>query len=122
MTVFRFEDLVVWQRSKSLAVAVHRVTEQGRFAHNFGSRDQVQRASISVLSNIAEGFERETRAEFARFLMIAKGSAGEVRSQLLAVELGYLTDDSASPLIGMSVEVTRMLVALRKSLRGPNHA
>ena len=107
----------------SLAVAVHRVTEQGRFAHNFGSRDQVQRASISVMSNIAEGFERETRAEFARFLMIAKGSAGEVRSQLyLAVELGYLTDDSASPLIGMSVEVTRMLVALRKSLRRPNHA
>ena len=122
MTVFRFEDLVVWQRSKSLAVAVHRVTEQGRFARNFGLRDQVQRASISVMSNIAEGFERETRAEFARFLMIAKGSAGEVRSQLLAVELGYLTDDSASPLIGMSVEVTRMLVALRKSLRRPNHA
>jgi four helix bundle protein len=118
--VWRFEDLTVWQRSKDLAVRVHQIAEEGSFARNRALRDQIQRASTSVMSNIAEGFERESRAEFARFLMIAKGSAGEVRSQVqLARELGYLRAEQATELSDLTLEVTKMIIALRKTLRPP---
>jgi four helix bundle protein len=118
MTVWRFEDLVVWQRAKELTLAVYTMTKGQQFSRDFGLRDQIQRSSTSVMSNIAEGFERESRAEFARFLMIAKGSCGEVRSQLhLAKDLGYASDEAAILLIEKSVEVTKMIIALRKSLR-----
>jgi len=82
-----------------------------------GLRDQIQRAAVSILSNIAEGFDRNSRAEFARFVSIARGSAGEVRAQIyLANELGYLVEGEARELLAACEEVTRMLVALRKSL------
>ena len=117
MGVSRFEDLQAWQKSKQLCVAIYRVTGQGRFARDFGLRDQIQRAAVSVMSNIAEGFERNSRAEFARFVSIARGSAGEVRSQLhLARELGYVEDEQGGELLAACSEVTRMLVSLRKSL------
>jgi four helix bundle protein len=117
MAVSRFEDLLVWIKAKQLCVAVYRATGQGRFARDFGLRDQIQRAAVSVMSNIAEGFERNSRAEFARFVSIARGSAGEVRSQLyLARELGYVGDEEGGVLLAACSEVTRMLVSLRKSL------
>ena len=117
MSVARFEDLRVWQKAMRLCVAVYRATRTGLFARDLGLRDQIQRAAVSVLSNIAEGFDRNSRAEFARFVSIARGSAGEVRAQVyLARELGYLTDEEARELLAMCGEVTRMLVALRKSL------
>jgi four helix bundle protein len=117
VSVARFEDLRVWQKAMRLCVAVYRATRTGLFARDFGLRDQIQRAAVSVLSNIAEGFDRNSRAEFARFVSIARGSAGEVRAQVyLARELGYLTDQEARELLALCGEVTRMLVALRKSL------
>ena len=117
MSVARFEDLLVWQKAMRLCVAVYRATRGRDFARDFGLRDQIQRAAVSILSNIAEGFDRNSRAEFARFVSIARGSAGEVRAQLyLARELGYLGDEEARELLATCVEVTRMLVALRKSL------
>jgi len=117
VSVARFEDLVVWQKAMRLCVAVYKATRERDFARDFGLRDQIQRAAVSILSNIAEGFDRNSRAEFARFVAIARGSAGEVRAQLyLARELGYLGDEEARELLAMCVEVTRMLVALRKSL------
>jgi four helix bundle protein len=117
VSVARFEDLRVWQKAMRLCVAIYRVTRAGQFARDFGLRDQIQRAAVSVLSNIAEGFDRNSRAEFARFVSIARGSAGEVRAQVyLARELAYLTDEEARELLEACGEVTRMLVALRKSL------
>jgi four helix bundle protein len=87
----RFEDLQVWTKSRDLSVAIYRVTETGAFAKDFGLRDQIRRAAVSVMSNIAEGFERYSIPEFQRFLSMARGSASEVRSQLhLARELRYL--------------------------------
>ena len=112
-----FEELVVWQRAKELSLRVYRVTSTGQLARDLGLRSQIQRAAVSVMSNIAEGFERNSRAEFARFLAIARGSAGEVRSQVyLASELGFISHEDTRILLGLCKEITRMIVALRKSL------
>ena len=73
----KFEDIEAWQRARQLAKAVYVVTSEGKFARDFGLRDQIQRAAVSVMSNIAEGFERGVDVEFRRFLAIAKGSAGK---------------------------------------------
>lgn len=96
---------------------VYRITNSGPFATDFGLRSQIQRASVSVMSNIAEGFDRNSPAEFARFLSIARGSAGEVRCQLyLAGELGYVDDNTCRALLRECNEITSMLIGLRKSL------
>jgi four helix bundle protein len=109
----------VWQKAKALSVQVYRATETGPFARDFGLRTQIQRAAVSVMSNIAEGFDRNSRAEFARFLAIARGSAGEVRSQVyLAQELGYIDEQTSRALLRACVEITSMIVGLRKSLGG----
>jgi four helix bundle protein len=119
MKISRFEELVVWQRAKELSLEVYRVTTAGAFARDFGLRDQVRRAAVSVMSNIAEGFGRFTSPEVRRFLSIARGSAAEVRSQLyLAQDLGYITAAQHRTLNALCVEVDRMLAALRTSLDG----
>ncbi|MBV9111162.1 MAG: four helix bundle protein [Gemmatimonadetes bacterium] len=114
MKIQRFEDLEVWKKAKELAVAVYRAAEGGRFSRDFGLRDQIRRAAVSVMSNVAEGFDRYSRAEFRQFLSIARGSASEVRSQLyLARELEYLAPADFAALHGLCWDVTRMLAALR---------
>jgi four helix bundle protein len=91
-TAKRFEDLDVWQRAKELTSLIYRLSSLGLFAHDFALRDQMRRAAISIMSNIAEGFESQTQALFIRFLGIAKGSAGELRAQLyIALEQKYIT-------------------------------
>jgi four helix bundle protein len=113
MGIARFEDLIVWKKSKELSLGVYRHTGQGRFSGDTALKDQIRRAAISVMSNIAEGFERYGRNDFRRFLSIARGSASEVRSQLhLARELGYLADEDAAALVELSLEISRMLAAL----------
>src|SRR3712207_4398039 len=93
MSITRFEDLEVWKKARDLSLAIYRVTSKGSFARDFGLRDQIRRAAVSVMSNIAEGFDRYSRSEFKQFLSIARGSASEVRSQLyLAHALGYLNE------------------------------
>ena len=117
MQVTRFEDLLVWQRSRSLAVAVYQITGTDRFSRDFGLRNQVRRASVSVMSNIAEGFGRYSRPEIRRFPTIARGSIAEVRSHLyLARDLDYLTEADHRSLNTRCIEVDRMLAALRTSL------
>jgi four helix bundle protein len=87
----RFEDIKAWVMAKELVTVIYRLSAGGEFSKDFGLRDQIRRASVSVMSNIAEGFERGSQKEFSRFLRMAKGSSGEVRSQLyVALELGYL--------------------------------
>ena len=113
MKVARFEDLAVWKKSKELSLGIYRVTNQGAFRKDSGLRDQIRRAAVSVMSNIAEGFERYSRSEFRHFLSIARGSASEVRSQVhLARELGYLAEADSAALLGLCLDISRMLAAL----------
>jgi len=87
----RFEDMEIWQQARDITRTIYFHSQQGGFARDFGLRDQIRRAAVSIMSNIAEGFERGTNKEFIQFLYIAKGSAGEVRSQLyVAFDLGYI--------------------------------
>ena len=114
MKAARFEDLEVWRRSKDLTVSIYRLTSVGAFARDFGLRDQIRRAAVSAMSNIAEGFDRYSVAEFQRFLSIARASASEVRSQLhLARDLEYASEAECSPLINAYTELGRMIAALR---------
>ena len=113
----RFEDLIVWQKARLLVAAVYQVTNDGAFSRDFGLRDQIRRAAVSVLSNIAEGHERARASEFHRFLSIAKGSCAELRAQLyVALDAGYLQGDSFDRLLGQTEEVGRILGGLRASV------
>ena len=88
----RFEDFVAWQKARKLTAIVYRVTNEGAFASDFGLKDQIRKAAVSSMSNLAEGFERGRPAEFHQFLSIAKGSCAELRAQLyVALDAGYLT-------------------------------
>jgi four helix bundle protein len=92
VTVERFEDLEVWQRARGLANSIYDLSSKGDFARDFGLRDQMRRAAVSVMSNIAEGFESRTQALFIEYLGRAKGSAGELRAQLyLALDRRYVS-------------------------------
>jgi four helix bundle protein len=114
----RFEDLIVWQKAMSLSEAVYRATKEGPFSKDWGLRDQVLKAAVSIPSNIAEGYERQTTQEYIRFLTIAKGSAGEVRTQLiLAGKLGYITPIETAALLEDCQEVSRMLEGLKRRLK-----
>ena len=113
-----FEDLIAWQRARQLNVEIYRCTNSGAFAKDYGLRDQIRRASVSISSNIAEGFDRASRTEFHRFVVIAKASCAEVQSQLyLALDVGYLNKHEFDRLINLAQEVARILGGLRKSLQ-----
>jgi four helix bundle protein len=116
----RFEDLIVWQKAMSLAEEVYRVTKQGEFAKDWGLRDQIRKAAVSIPSNIAEGYGRYRAADFKRFLTIANASAYEVGSQIqLAGRLGYLGPLETEMITKNCEEVSRMLVGLRKKVERP---
>jgi four helix bundle protein len=96
----RFEDLIAWQKARALTRCIYDVTRQGPFSRDFGLSRQIQRAAVSIMSNIAEGFERNNPGEFHQFLSIAKGSCAELRSQLyVAVDVGYLTQVTRDELL-----------------------
>ena len=123
MTIERFEDLVAWQKARVLTSKIYAATKIGQFAKDFGLIDQIRRAAVSIGSNIAEGFERGNNREFITFLGVAKGSAGEVRSQLYtAYDVGYLSDDQITELVGLSKDVSKLInwliLSLRKSTVG----
>lgn len=106
----RFEEIKAWQLSRDLVLSVYQASGNGPFATDYALRDQIRRASVSVMSNIAEGFERESDKELKRFLYMAKGSAGEVRSQLfVALDLGYLTTDQFADLRIKAEEASKAL-------------
>lgn len=109
-TIVRFEEIEAWQTSRELTKLIYSVTENGKISRDFGLRDQIRRASVSVMSNIAEGFESNSQASFVRYLGIAKASAGEVRSQLyVARDVGFLTDQQFSTLFQLAEKVSRQI-------------
>lgn len=109
-TITRFEDIEAWKTSRELTRMVYAFTEQGHFAKDFGLRNQIQRASVSVMSNIAEGFESRTQAQFLEYLGRAKASAGEVRCQLyIALDLKYLTQDQFNNVFDLADKSSRQI-------------
>jgi len=95
MKIHKFEDLPIWKESIDLGREIYLLTSSGRFEKDYSFKDQIRRAVISISSNIAEGFERSNNNEFLRFLLIAKGSVGEVRSQLyLSLALDYVNKNT----------------------------
>jgi four helix bundle protein len=115
----RIEDIEVWQRGCRLAVDVYSMSKAGLLSKDYGLRDQIRRAAVSISSNIAEGYERESDKEFARFLYIAKGSCGELRTQLyIAKALNYISNTDSDKLILECKEISSMLAGLIKYLRG----
>ncbi len=109
-----FEDIQVWRKGAVLAKAVYR---ECRTLSDFGFREQLQRAAVSITNNIAEGFERRGNKELRQFLYIAKGSRAEVRSMLyVGVELGYLHKDTFEKLKNDTLEISRMLSGFIKTL------
>jgi four helix bundle protein len=94
MAITRFEDIQAWQEARELVKMVYWLTDEGKFAKDFGLRDQIRRASVSIMANIAEGFDCDSQVEFARFLGIARRSAVEVQSLLYAaLDIGYINEE-----------------------------
>jgi len=115
--VERFEDLIAWQKARGLTSEIYKFSRQGEFAKDFGLRGQIQRAAVSILSNIAEGFERNPQSEFHQFISIAKASCAEVRSQLyVAFDVGYLNKTTFIQLLEIAEEVARIVGGLRSSV------
>lgn len=118
MAVDRFEDLIAWQKARELTKEIYRISSDDEFATDFALTNQIRRASISVMSNIAEGFDRQGDVEFHRFLIIAKASCAEVRSQLyVAFDVGYLSNDQFQTLMTITNETSRVLNGLRLSVQ-----
>ena len=106
----RFEDIEAWKRARELTKKIYACTQVGAFARDFGLKDQIRRAAVSVMSNIAEGFERGGNGEFVQFLAMSKGSCGEVRCQLYAAfDQNYLDQLQFDELFQESEEISRMI-------------
>lgn len=115
----RFEDLIAWQKARALTRKVYEVSDTTELRRDYGLRDQMRRAAVSVMSNIAEGLERGSQAELHRFLMIAKGSCAELRSQLyVALDVGYLDEQRHAELHTLAEETARVLGGLRLAVKG----
>lgn len=115
-TIQRFEDLVCWQKARILTKEVYRALASCR---DYGFKDQIQRAAVSVMSNIAEGFERGTKNELVNYLHIAKGSAGEVRAQLyVALDAGYFNIEIFKHLNGLAEECSRLTASFAAKVKG----
>jgi len=118
MKIERFEDILSWQKSKELCLVIYKLFAESK---DYGFKDQIQRASVSVMNNIAEGFERKSNNEFRHFLFITKGSCGEVRSMLyLAKDLNRINKNDFESLYDLSIEISKLISGLIKSLNGEN--
>jgi len=119
MSTFRsFEEIEAWQKARLLTSKIYTESNARKFQRNFGLRDRIRRASVAILSNIAEGFERGGNREFLQFLSIAKGSAGEVKSQLyVALDQSYLSKERFDELFHLADEVSQMIGGLMRYLR-----
>jgi len=117
-TFKKFEDIAAWQKSRQLTKQIYRISRTGLFARDFGLRDQIRRASVSIMSNIAEGYDRSGTGEFIQFLATAKGSAAEVKCQLyVALDEGYISDSTFDDLSKLVTEIGNMIGGLIGYLR-----
>ena len=122
MKIERFEDLKCWQKARFLAIEVYKITNNPSFSKDYGLKDQIRRAAVSVPSNIAEGFERGGNKELIQFLYIAKGSCGEVRTQLyLAKDFGYLSESEFQNLLNISVDITKLCLGFINYLKNSGY-
>jgi four helix bundle protein len=116
--ISRFEDLAVWRDARKLVACVYSITGKGFLSKDFGLKDQLQRATVSIMSNIAEGFERGNKKEFVRFLIIAKSSAGEVRSLVyVAYDVYYINDDIFKIMLDSVTSISRQIAGFIKYLK-----
>ena len=119
MIIERFEDIASWQKARELARNIYKHSKGGEFARDFGLRDQIREASVSIMSNIAEGFERGGDKEFRQFLSTAKGSCGEVRSQLyVAMDQNYIVPADFNQMYQMTMDISRLTSGFMRYLGG----
>jgi four helix bundle protein len=120
--ILRFEEIESWKKARVLTGEIYHVTASGDFARDFGLRDQIRRASVSSMSNIAEGFERGGNKEFVQFLSNAKGSTGEVRSQLyVALDAGFINQKQFGDLYGHAEETSKLIAGFMRYLQQSNY-
>jgi four helix bundle protein len=113
----KFEDLIAWQKARELTKEIYQISQRGQFAKDFGLSGQIQKASVSIMSNVAEGFERGGRGEFHQFLSIAKASCAEVRSLLyVALDIKYIDKNGFKKIMDKAQEVGRIIGGLRASV------
>ncbi|RMF02363.1 MAG: four helix bundle protein [Chloroflexi bacterium] len=118
----RFEDIQAWQKARELNKRIYTLTSHGNFSKDFALRDQIRRAAISIMLNIAEGFARRTHKEFAQFLYIAHGSAAEVQSALfIALDQNYITQSEFHELYQDTAETSRLIAGFLKYLEQRIH-
>jgi four helix bundle protein len=112
------EDIEAWQRARELTRQIYTISNRGSFSKDFGLRDQIRRASVSIMSNIAEGYERSGTGEFVQFLAIAKGSVGEVVSHIyVAKDQGYVSKEDFDHVFTLSKQTARIISGLMSYLR-----
>ncbi len=117
----KFEEIQAWQKAKDVTLLVYQITSNSNFAKDFGLKDQIRRASVSIMANIAEGHGRKTNSEFANFLNIARGSVAEVQSHLyVALGLDYVSQKEFDELHQTLTEISRMTLSLAQYLRETN--
>jgi len=113
----KFEDLICWQKARQITKDIYTITSQGKFERDWSLKDQIRRASISILLNISEGFCRKSHAEFKQFLFYSHGSVGEVQSELyISLDQGYVNEIKFKELYGKCEEVSKIISGLIKSL------
>lgn len=118
MLIKRFEDMKVWQDARILTKNIYDASNVGKFSKDFGLRDQIQRSSVSTMSNIVEGYERDNNKEFIKFLGYSKGSVGEVRSLLyVALDQGYLIEEKFNYLRDECINISQQISNFGKYLR-----
>ena len=114
----RFEDIDAWKKARELTKIIYEVTSQGKLAADFSLRDQLRRASVSIMANIAEGFEREGNKEFRQFLAMAKGSVGEVKALLyVALDAGLTSAEQFQRISALADEASRLLAGFLRYLK-----
>jgi len=119
MKVIRFEDLEAWQKARGLTLEVYQLTANDRFSRDYGLRDQMRRASVSIMANVAEGFSRKSDKEFSQFLFIAKSSAAELQSHAyVALDQEYIGESDFEKLYDNLDHTSRMISNLIKHLTG----